>query len=130
MQLRRGLVRRIALPGLDRRGNPLAVGAEARRQRLEEGDARAGGQLGVADEDLARECHAGSLAAPGEEVLAQLNQALRALGAKPALLARAVHEGTAAIGNRLQQLPEEGNVHLPVPAAHGALGLRLRPCRI
>ena len=53
-----GLVGAIARPGIDRRVDPLAVDAEARRERLEERDARPGGQLVVAHEDFARECDA------------------------------------------------------------------------
>ena len=74
------LIGGVALPGGDRRVEPRVVGAEPRRQRLEEGDARTGGQLVVAGEDLARERHAGRLAAPRQQLLAQLDQALRARG--------------------------------------------------
>ena len=45
MQLGRGLVGAGSRPGIDRRVDAFAVDAEARRQRLEEGDARAGGQV-------------------------------------------------------------------------------------
>ena len=47
-----GLVGRLGLPGGDRGIEPLAVRTEAVRQRLEEGDARPGGQLGVFGEDF------------------------------------------------------------------------------
>ena len=50
------------------------VGAEAVCQRLEEGDARTGGQLGIAREDLARERDAGGLAAAGQQLLAELDE--------------------------------------------------------
>ena len=48
MQFDRGLVAPLARPGIDRRIDALAVDPEPRRQRLEERDARTGGQLVVA----------------------------------------------------------------------------------
>jgi hypothetical protein len=44
-----------ALPRLDRRCDPVAVGPEARQQHLEESDAGAGLQLRIAAEDFARQ---------------------------------------------------------------------------
>ena len=83
---------------LDRGVEPRMVGAEARGQRLEEGDTRAGGQLGVACEDLAGERHAGGFAAARQELLAELDQARRALLGGSA----AVASGRSARGRDLR----------------------------
>ena len=87
------------------------VGTEAGRQRLEEGDARTGGQFGVALQDLARERHARGLAAAGQELLAQLDQARRALFRALAALARAIEQRAAALRDGLQHFAKEGGVH-------------------
>ena len=73
-----GLVGGRGLPGGDGGVEPLAVRAEAVRQRLEEGDARPGGQLGVFGEDFLGQRHAGRLAAARQQLLAQFGQAFRA----------------------------------------------------
>ena len=111
VQLGGGDVARRCLPGRDGALEPLLVGAEAVRQRLEEGDARPGGQLGEAQQDVAGERGAGRLAAHRHELLAHVDQALRALlrGAAPA--AGAVDQRPPAVGDGLQELAEERGVH-------------------
>ena len=47
-----------------------AIMAERGGERLEEGDARPGGQFGVARQDFLRQRDAGSLAAAGQQLLA------------------------------------------------------------
>ena len=107
---RGGFVGRLFPPGGDRLLHAGRIGAEALRQRLEEGDARSGGQLGIAAEDFARQRHAGGLAAAGQQVLAQFDQALGAGGGVAAPVAR--QQRAAALGNGLQQFPEKRGVHL------------------
>ena len=96
-----------------RRRSPVSMRAGSTpkrlRQRLEEGDARPGGELAVAAEDFARQRHAGGLAAAGQQVLAQLDQAFGAGGGLAAPVAR--QQRAAALGNGLQQFPEERGVH-------------------
>ncbi len=117
MQLRGGLLRAFARPRIDRRIDALAVGPEAHRERLEERDARPGGELGVACEDLARERDPRGLAASRQQFLAQLDQRLGARGRLAAAVAGAVDERAAALGDRLQQLAEERGVHAKVLGA-------------
>jgi len=62
VQLGRGDVVGRLLPGRDRSGDALAVGAEAVRQCLEEGDARPGGELGEAQQNVAGERGVGRFA--------------------------------------------------------------------
>ena len=88
-----------------------AIGAEALRQRLEERDARPGGQLGIAVENFARQRDAGGFAAPGQQILAQLDQALGARRGVTAPVARRVEQRAAALGDGLQQFAEEGGIH-------------------
>ena len=83
-----GRVGGLLAPGGDRLVHARGVDAEAGRQRLEKGDARAGGQLAVAAEDFARQRHAGGLAAAGQQVLGELDQALGA-GRRPRRAGRA-----------------------------------------
>ena len=104
-------VRGRAQPGAGGGAEPVAIGAEAARQRLEEGDARAGCQLGVAREDFARERDAGGFAAAGEQILAELDEVGRALLGDPAPVARAVDERAAAFRDGLQHIAEEGGAH-------------------
>ncbi len=97
-----GRIGRRLFPRLDRALDALAVGTETGRQRLEEGDARADGELGIAHEHFARERGAGRFAADREERVAQVDEVLRVLGggaAPPG--ARAVDERAPAIGDRL-----------------------------
>ena len=92
-------------PGLDRGREPLMVGTEIRRQTLEKRDPRARGQLFVAGQDLARERHAGGLAAPRQELLAKVDQiGGKLLGRRAAV---AGHQRAAAICDRLQHVAEE-----------------------
>ena len=79
---------------------------------------RSRGQLGVAQQDLPREGHAGRLAAARQQLLAELDQAVGARRRQAAPLAGAVYEGAAALGNGLQQLAEKRGVHLSVPVRH------------
>src|SRR5271170_5536938 len=104
MQLGRGFIRRRLLPRLDRRLDAGAVGAERGGKRLEEGDARPDRQILVAAEDVAGERYAGRLAAAGQQRLAKLQQAGRALARRLA----ALDQGTAAVGDALQHLAEKG----------------------
>jgi hypothetical protein len=104
-------VRGRALPARDRSGELLSVDAEAARKRLEEGDARARRQFGVARKNFAGERHAGGLATAGEQILAQLGEALRALLGNAAPVARAIDERAAALRDRLQHIAEGGSAH-------------------
>ena len=79
---------------------PRTVRPEPGRQRLEERDARPGGQVGVARENFARERDARSLAAPGEELFAQFDQGLGPLGGVIVAAAPAVDQRAAALRNR------------------------------
>jgi hypothetical protein len=60
-------------PSLDRRLEPRVIRPEARRQRLEKGDARARGQGGVARQNLARQRDAGGLATTRQQFLAKFD---------------------------------------------------------
>ena len=82
-----------------------AVGAEGGGERLEEGDARPGGQLGVERQDLLRQRDAGGLAAAGQQRLAELDQTGRALMRR--LAALALDQGAAPFGDALQHFAEE-----------------------
>ena len=106
-----GLVIGIALPGRDRVLQPRLVRAEAVGQRLEEGDARPGGERGILREDVARERDAGGLAPPGQQLLAFLDQIFRAGDAVDAAGQRAFEQGAAAVGNGLQHVAEKRGVH-------------------
>ena len=80
VQLGRGDVGgRLAARPRSPRSMRCAVGTEPVRQRLEEGDARPGRQLGEVGEDVAGERDAGGLAAHRHQLLAQVDEALRAL---------------------------------------------------
>ncbi len=72
VQFGRGFVRWRLLPVLDRLLDAGAVRAEGGGERLEEGDARPDGEILVAAEDVAGQRHPGSLAAAGQQRLAQL----------------------------------------------------------
>ncbi len=93
-------------------------GPKPLRQRLEKGDARAGGQFGIAREDVARERDAGRLAAAGQQFFAELDKVGGALlGGALAALARAIEQRAAAIRDRLQHVAEEGGVHASSPVS-------------
>ena len=111
MDLGRGLVGRVGLPGRDRGIEPRMVRAEAIGQRLEEGDARAGGQLGIFGKNLARQRDAGRFAAAGQQFLAQLGQAFGARLGLPAAVAGPVQQRAAALRDAGQHFAEEGGVH-------------------
>ena len=87
------------------------IGTEILPQGLEEGDAGSGRQLYVAIEDFSRERHPGGLSALGEELAAELDQIGRAPFRYAPAIARPVNQSPAALGDRLQQLTEEGGVH-------------------
>jgi hypothetical protein len=57
VHLARDLLGGVLLPGGGGGREPRVIGTEPLRQRLEEGDARSGGELAVAGQDLARERH-------------------------------------------------------------------------
>ena len=80
MHLGGRFVGRLFPPGGDRLFHANWIGAESVAKRLEEGNARPSGELGVATEDLSCARDAGGLAAAGQEVLAQLDQTLGAGG--------------------------------------------------
>ena len=81
------------------------VGAEALRQRFEEGDARPGREFRVTGEDFARQRHAGGLAAAGQQIFAQLDQAFRASRRLAAPVAG--EQRAAALGDGLKQFAEK-----------------------
>ena len=85
------------------------IGSETLGQRLEEGDARSGGEFVVAAEDFARTGDAGSLAEARQQVLAQLDQAFGAGGRIDTPVSR--QQRTSALGDGLQQFAEERGVH-------------------
>jgi hypothetical protein len=99
------------VPRFYRSGDALAVGPEAGRQRLEQRDARTGGQPGVAREDFACECDAGRLAAAGQQVLAQFGEVLGPRNHDLAAVAPAVKQRATALRNGLQHFAKEGRVH-------------------
>ena len=86
------------------------VGAEALRQRLEEGDARADGQFAVTAENFASQSSARSLAAAGQQVLAEFDEAFRVGCGVDA--PATIQQGAAAVGDRLEEFPEERGVHV------------------
>ena len=111
MDLGSRLVGRRLSPRLDRGVKPRVVGAEILRQRLEESDAGTGGQLCIFSENFPGQRHAGRLAAAGQKLLAQLDQARGLLsGAFPALQ-RAVEQRPAPLRDGLQHFAEKGSVH-------------------
>ncbi len=135
MQFERGFVGPFAGPDVHRRIDPLAVHTVARGQRLEERDARTGGQLVVTDEELARERDAGGFAASGQELLAKLDQTVRLCRSVTAAIARAVDQGAAALRDGLEQFAEKRGVHsrltpwtLAVPAQNGLVAIRPACC--
>ena len=81
------------------------VGAEGGGERLEEGDARPGGQVGVTRQDLLRQRDAGRLAAAGQQRLAEFDQTGRALMRR--LAALALDQCAAPLGDALQHFAEE-----------------------
>jgi hypothetical protein len=98
MKVGGNLVGRLLPPGGDRLFQADRIGAEAPRERLEKGNARPGSELGIAAEDFARQRHAGGLAAAGQQVLAQFDQALGAGRGIAAPVAAAVKQRAPALG--------------------------------
>src|ERR1700704_926598 len=90
---------------------PNAVGTEPAPLPLEESDGRAGRELTVAREDYARERNAGGLAAARKQLIAELDQAGRALLGHLAAIAGAVDQRAAALCDGLQHVAEKGGVH-------------------
>ena len=82
-----------------------AVRAEGGGERLEESNARAGGQVGVARQDLLGQRHARGLTAARQQRLAELDQAGGALMRRLATLA--LDQCAAAFGDALQHFAEE-----------------------
>jgi hypothetical protein len=80
---------------------------EGARQRLEKGDARPGGQIGIIVENFVGERDAGGLAAARQKRLAKLDDTVRAAARRCA----ARDQSPAAIGNALQHLAEERGIH-------------------
>ena len=98
MELGRGFIAGLVLPGGDGRLHAGMIRPETLGQCLEKGDARTGGERAVAAEDLARQGDARCLAAPGQKALAQFDQALGMRGSVAAPVARAIEQRTAAFG--------------------------------
>ena len=67
-------------------------------------------EVGVAAKNLTCKRDAGSLATAGQKIFAQFDQALGTSGGIAAPIAR--KQRAAALGNGLQQFPEERGVHL------------------
>ena len=101
--------RRRFAPRCDSGVDPRPIMAENARQRLEEGDTRADGQLRILGKDLVCQRHAGRLAATREQILAKLDETGRA-GARR-LAPVAPDQGAAAVGDALQHLAEERSIH-------------------
>jgi hypothetical protein len=110
-----GLVRRRLTPSGDRALDGRPVVTEGPGQGFEEGDARSGGQFGIAREYFLRQRHAGSLAAAGQQVLAELDQTRGAFMRRFAPLA--LDQCAAAIRDALQHFAEKGGVHRVIPRA-------------
>src|SRR5262249_27695875 len=104
-----GCIPRRRAPGVDGLLHPRLVDAETLPQRLEECDPRADGERAVPGEDLAGERYTGGLAAAGQQILAQLNEAFRTGRRLAAPIAG--KQRPPALGYRLQQFPEERGVH-------------------
>ena len=114
VKIGRGCVRRRLPPGGNGAIDPRLIVTEGSGQRFEEGDARPGCQLGVTRQNFLRQRHAGSLAAAGQQVLAQFNQTRRTFMGRLAPLA--LDQGAAAVGDALQHFAEEGGVHRVIPS--------------
>jgi hypothetical protein len=99
------------LPVFDRLLDAGAIGAKGGGQRLEEGNPRPNRQVLVAAEDVAGQRYARRLAAAGQQRLAKLQQASRALMRRLA----ALNQGTTAVGDALQHLTEKGGIHRILP---------------
>ena len=82
------------------------IGPESLSQRGQESQARLGFGRRIALQQQARQRHAGSLAAAGEELLAQGDQIFRRRRA-----AGAAQQAAAALAQGLQQLVQEGIGH-------------------
>ena len=105
-------IRRCSTPGSDRLFHVRSVGAETLRQCFKEGNARANSEVGVAAKNFTCKRDARSLATAGQKTFAQFDQALGTSGGIAAPIAR--KKRTTALGNGLQQFPEERGVHFSV----------------
>jgi len=109
-----GLVRRRLTPSGDRALDGWPVVTEGLGQGFEEGDARSGGQFGVVRQYFLRQRHAGSLAAAGQQVLAEFDQTGGAFMRRFAPLA--LDQCAAAVRDALQHFAEKGGVHRIIPS--------------
>ena len=80
VHFRRGFVVGLAAPDGDGRLHTRGIRPETFGQRLEKGDARAGGEFRVAHEDFTGECDARGLATAGEKMLGQFHETFGASG--------------------------------------------------
>ncbi len=117
MKLGRGFVGRRLAPGRDGGVDAGAIVAERGGERLEKGDARPDRQFRVARQDFLGQRDAGGFAAAGEQLLAQFDDAGRALMRRLAALAH--DQCAAAVGDALQHVAEEGGVHRFIPIRLG-----------
>jgi len=117
VQLGRSPVGPLARPGIDRRVDALAINAESGHERLEERDARARRQLVVSREQFARQGDARGLAAAGQQLLAELNQAVRSCRSVTTPVTRPIDQRATALRDRLQHVAEEGGIH-HLPCLH------------
>ena len=108
MDLGRPGIRRRRQPGSSSGTEPRTVGSKTGGERLEEGDAGADFQLGIAGEDFAGERHAGRFATAREQVFAELDQAFRALLGELASIAGALDQRAATLRDGLQHIAKEG----------------------
>ena len=113
MDLPRRRVRGHAPPGFDRGFEPGLIGAELLGERLEEGNARADRRFTVARENLAGERNARGFPTAGQELLAEVDQARRAL--LRGFSSIAPDKGTASICDTLQHVTEKGGIHRTQP---------------
>ena len=126
MQFVRGIGGRRLPPGGNGGVDAGGIVAEGFRQRLEEGDARPGGQRRIVRQNLVGQRHAGGLAAAGKQRLAQLDQTVRAPARR-----LAPDQGAAAVRDALQHLAEERGIQRNHPispsARHETANDRRRP---
>jgi hypothetical protein len=107
MQLGGGFGGRRSPPGGDRRIDAGLIMPEGARQRLKEGDARPGGQIGIIVENFVGERHTRGFTTAGQQRLAELDDTIGA----PARRRAARDQGAAAVGDALQHLTEERGIH-------------------
>ena len=91
-----------------------AIVTEGGGERLEKGDPRPGGQVGIFGQDFLRQRDTRGFAAAGQQFLALFDDAGRALMRR--LPALALDQCAAAVGDALQHLAEERGVHGFIPS--------------